>query len=69
MSVLLVDNISSQDVTNNLTLYTGNNSGPYIVLQSGNSVITMAGDIQANSISGNAAGTLLLNMITYSLAF
>lgn len=68
MSLIIVERISSELSTSPLTLYTGNPLGPSIVIQAANTDINLVGDVKSKSVSGNAAGNLLKDIIVYNLA-
>jgi hypothetical protein len=69
MSTIIVSAVSSVDNTTPLFINSGNTLAGSIKIEAANSNIVMNGDIKSNSVSGNATGTLLTNIITYSLAF
>lgn len=69
MSSIVLNGVTTPDSATPLALYTGSPTGPSIIVQATNANINMNGDVIANSVSGNAAGSLLVNIITYGLAF
>jgi hypothetical protein len=69
MSTIIVSAVSSTDSSTPLLINSGNTQAGSIKVESANTNIVVNGDIKSNSISGNATGTLLTNIITYSLAF
>lgn len=69
MSTIIVSAVSSIDNTTPLLINSGNTFAGSIKIESANTNIVFNGDIKSNSVSGNATGTLLTNIITYSLAF
>lgn len=69
MSTIIVSAVSSTDNTTPLLINSGNTLAGSIKVESANTDIVINGDIKTNTISGNATGSLLTNIITYSLAF
>lgn len=69
MSTIIVSTVSSIDNTTPLLINSGNTFAGSIKIESANTNIVFNGDIKSNTVSGNATGTLLTNIITYSLAF
>lgn len=69
MSTIIVSAVSSIDNTTPLLINSGNTFAGSIKIESANTNIVFNGDIKSNTVSGNATGTLLTNIITYSLAF
>ena len=67
MSTIIVSAVSSID---NITPLIINSGNTYMKIESANNDINFGnGDIKANTVSANPTGNLLLNIITYSLAF
>ena len=69
MSTIIVSAVSSIDNTP-LIINSGNTYAGFMKIESANNDINFGnGDIKANTVSANPTGNLLLNIITYSLAF
>lgn len=69
MSTIIVSAVSSIDNTTPLLINSGNTYAGSIKVESANTNIVVNGDIKSNSISGNATGTLLTQIVAYGLAF
>ena len=70
MSTIIVSAVSSPDNTTPLIINSGNTYAGFMKIESANNDINFGnGDIKANTVSANPTGNLLLNIITYSLAF